>query len=136
MIQTNWNKQKLKAETIALVYSNVPDGAVLRQLCAFVLKAQVKGYVSYEKLRDQRELYKEYAPVFNSHSDLGRNFFKWTTLSGEPEMCAFHDHSNITNPMKATIYLCPYSDIHFPAPQSKVKPEAGYQPSKKQKKNP
>lgn len=135
IIKKDWDRRKLKPETIDQVYRNVPDGAVLRQLCSLVLKRQVSSYSSFERHGDKYELYKEYAPVFNSHSDLGRDFFKWATC-GDPETCAFHDHSNITNPVEAKNYLCPYSDIHFPAPESKATPEAGYQPSKKQKKNP
>lgn len=93
------------------VYSNVPDGAILRQLCSWVLSKQVvwQGRTS--------RIYEEYESVFSSHSDLGRDFFKWTT-SGEPATCDFHDHSNITNPVEAKDHVCPYSDIHFPAPQA------------------
>lgn len=135
IIKKDCDKQRLKSETIDQIYSNVPDGAVLRQLCCWVLKRQVASYTSFDRYGDKRELYKEYEPVFNSHSDLGRDFFKWAA-SGDPETCAFHDHSNIINPVEAKNYLCPYSNIHFPAPQPKAAPGAEYQPSKKQKKNP
>ena len=133
IIRKDWEKQKLKPEIIDQVYSSVPDGAVLRQLCSWILNRQVIQY-SYDRLRKQYDIYKEYETVFASHADLGRDYFKWNTV-GETKGCQFHDHSNIANPVEGKGSACPYSDIHFLAPQSKTPSGAEYRASKKQKMN-
>lgn len=132
IIKKDWDKQKLKSETVDQVYNNVPEGAVLRQLCSWILKMQVSRVNFYDRQGDQ---HKDYEIVFASHADLGRDFFKWT-ISGESKACNFHDHNNITNPIEVKGNVCPYSDIHFLAPQSKIPSGAEYPASKKQKKNP
>lgn len=111
IIQKAWNQEILNSKTVNQVYSNVPDGAIIRQLCSWVLRKQVV------RQGRTRRSYEEYDSVFISHSDLGRDFFKWAN-SCEPATCDFHDHSNITNPVEAQNHVCPYSDIHFPAPQA------------------
>lgn len=132
ILRKEWEKQKLKSELVDHVYRNVPDGAVLRQLCSWILR--MKGAscaIQWAPL----EFYKDYETVFTSHADLGRNFFKWTII-GEPKACSFHDHSNITNPVVPKGNVCPYSDIHFLVPQSEAPRGVEYRALKKQEKNP
>lgn len=112
IIKEAWKRQILNSKIMDQVYCNVPDGAILRQLCSWVLSKQIVWQSR------TRRIYEEYDSVFSSHSDLGRDFFKFTT-SGEPAACDFgacdfHDHSNITSPMEAKDHVCPYSDIPFP----------------------
>lgn len=123
----------LNAETLDQVYSSVPDGAVLRQLCSSILERQVIYYSSYHRARKPEDFYKEYEPVFALHANLGRDFFRWT-VSNDHKPCTFHDHSNITNPVETTDNTCPYSDIHFVAPQSITPSRTTGRASKKPKK--
>ncbi|MCJ1347566.1 hypothetical protein MMC31_005791 [Peltigera leucophlebia] len=133
IIRQGWEKLKLKSETLDQIYSSVPEGAVLRELCSWILQKQATQNYSYG--RSAPAFFEEYEPAFISHADLGRDFFKWT-LNGESKTCSFHDHSDITNPLEGKRLVCPYSDIPFVAPRSTTPPKAENRASKKQKKNP
>ena len=99
------------------VYSSVPDGAVLRQLCSWVLLWQVKNWRHENRSQDFN---RQYAEVFTWHPDLGRDFFQWVSAKDKNPFkpCQFHDHSNIPNAMKGKggggwvdqNDVCPYSD--------------------------
>lgn len=89
----------LKAEILNRVYSSVSEGAILRQLCASTLQRLVNGGFLNGDGRKQEDHCKEYEPVFALHADLGRDFFRRTATSNH-KPCAYHDHSNITSPMK------------------------------------
>lgn len=127
VLKKEWDSNMMNSENMDQVYSSVPEGAVLRQLCCWILVRLVNGY------RPPKNVCEEYEPVFALHPDLGRDFFRWTIIK-DHNPCAFHDHSNITNPVKGTGNTCPYSDIHFVAPQSTTSPGATFRAPKRQKK--
>lgn len=112
-----YQKDILNAETLDHVYSSVPEGAILRQLCSLILKKQITYHDEYCYSERSLDDWKEYEPVFSLHAGLGRDFFTWT-VTKKVKPCAFHDHSNITHPVEGTDKTCPYSAIHFVAPQS------------------
>lgn len=112
LIESNEGKKRMYPEILELVYNNVPKGAVLRQLCAWVLNC----IVNYGgRGVHQISLHQLYGHIFSAHADLGEDFFEWAsdpTIVHNRRKCRFHDHSNIKNPIMDCHYLeCPYSDI-------------------------
>lgn len=133
LIENNWEQRLPNPKILDQVYSGVPERAVLRQLCSGILEKAI-NYYNYGQRKVGQDLAQEYAQVFASHPDLGRDFFLWVTRSSiytsDHGACVFHDHSNIRNPSKSQNGLCPYSDS-FVASQAVER-----RVSKRHKKNP
>ncbi len=133
LIEKDWEKRLPNPKIVDQVYSGVPERAVLRQLCSGILEKTINHY-NFGQRKVGQDLAQEYAQVFASHPDLGRDFFLWVTrgsiYTSDHNACVFHDHSNIRNPSKSQNRLCPYSDS-FVASQAVVR-----RVSKRHKKNP
>lgn len=139
VIKRDWKYSSLDSEIINQVYNSVPEGAILRQLCSWVLNMHFNRAVFFNTSRE--DCCKEYEPIFALHADLGRDFFRQVVsidFSIDPinlKPCLFHDHSNITNPVEGSeMRTCPYSFVHFIAPQSAPVSRPKGRPLKKQKK--
>lgn len=117
LLKDKWSDNKVDAQILDRVYSSVPDGAVLRQRCAWILERMVEYHVGGFGLEG---FVKGYEPVFVLHPDLGRDFFRATVTRNSDNFnskpCAYHDHSNINSHMKDNDKICPYSAIHFETP--------------------
>lgn len=116
--QTSSRKNGATIDWTLKFWSSVPDGAVLRQLCASNLDSMVNKNHSSIPALDFEGMYKEYEPVFLLHSDLGRDFFRATVSSNIVlKPCAYHNHRTINSPVvKDNDSICPYSAIHFGTP--------------------
>lgn len=103
--------ERLNPGILDRVYSSVPKGAVLRQLCSWILKWEADSFGTC--LNTAEDWGQEYEQVFTSDADLGRDFFKWSSPGGKGRItaCTFHDHSNIPNYVKSEDQVCPYTDI-------------------------
>ena len=102
VLKKEWDSNIMNSETMDQVYSNLPEGAILRQLCCWSLEMLISGYCPYHNKRPPKDVCEEYEPVFALHPDLGRDFFRWSVIEDD-HPCAFHDHSNITNTVKGTV---------------------------------
>lgn len=110
LLQNDWSHDILDAEILDHVYSSVPEGAVLRQLCVSILKRLLDQgvYVDHCGTWMAKDLFKEYDPVFALHTDLGRDFFRVAAID-RIHPCTFHDHSNIDRPLEVDAGFCPHS---------------------------
>lgn len=113
LLKKDWDNYVLDAKILDHVYSSVPDGAVLRQLCASMLKELIDlGPYPYCGAWVAKELFKEYEPVFALHTELGRDFFRAAVIcTFHP--CTFHDHSDIAHLVEVDAGFCPHSDTDF-----------------------
>lgn len=115
LLQNDWSEDtNLSAQILDHVYSSVPDGAILRQLCASILQRMLdNGNYSYHcGAVMAKDLFKEFEPLFALHTDLGRDFFRAAAI-GTFKPCTFHDHSNIAGPLDIDAWFCPFSDTNF-----------------------
>lgn len=114
LIRSEDGRRHLHSEMLDLVYSSVPDGAVLRQVCAWAVEWKIR----YSKFSNKIDFNREYSHVISAHTDLGRDFFKYFCAEHAqiPDLCHFHNHSNVPNPAKRKKDgVCPYSDIFVAA---------------------
>lgn len=113
-LNEEWSEENLDAKIVDHVYSSVPNGAILRKLCASILKRRLDnapcGY--YDGALMAGSIFREYESVFALHADLGRDFFR-TTAIHKFGPCTFHDHSNIAPPLEFNTTFCPYLDNDF-----------------------
>lgn len=134
LLKRDWKYISFNSEIVDRVYNSVPEGAILRQLCSWILNMHVNRGEFFNKSRE--DVCKEYEPLFALHPDLGRDFFQQVVsidFSADCKPCLFHDHSNITNPVGDSDWGCQYAYVHFVAPQSAPLSRAKGRPLKKQK---
>lgn len=74
LLGEKWSNYRPSTQILDRVYSSVPDGAVLRQLCASILDSIVNKDHSSISAFDFEGMYEEYEPLFLLHSDLDRGF--------------------------------------------------------------
>lgn len=129
---------RLSPEILDQVYSSVPEGAVLRLLCSWAMEWEVAEFICRKNKTKAKDLIQDYAQVFATHPDLGRNFFLFLSYSAidgsdcSSNACLFHNHSDIPNASESqNNTICPYTDS-FVTPPAAVERRA----SKRLKKNP
>lgn len=113
LVKKDLGGHRLNPKILDQVYSGVPERAILRQFCSWILKEEVETH-AFRHLTNAKDQIKEYAGIFSLHPDLGRDFFLWTYQSDSDKLkdrcnaCQFHDHSDIPNPGKSN-KICPYT---------------------------
>lgn len=116
LIKTAEGRERVNPDILDEVYFRVPDGAILRQLCSWVVNWQA---ACWDHNSDESGWGEEYAEVFAVHTDLGRDFFQWVyakhTSPIRFKACQFHDHRNIPDAVNSRTQECPYSDIFLEA---------------------
>ncbi|KAE9364299.1 hypothetical protein N431DRAFT_488883 [Stipitochalara longipes BDJ] len=117
---------QLTPDDVAMVYDDVPSGSILRQLCSvsFALAAgdppsysgfgHPSGFGGLANTHKDHSNYMEWKSVFETHSDLGWDYFKQiqtgyaqTSINGGGA-CRFHDHRDIRGAGREGVDKCPY----------------------------
>lgn len=94
---------KLTPELLIHIYKSVPDGAVLRELCAGALREP-------KEIGDDSK----WKRAFLEYPELGWNFFVKThnslvDVATKPAgPCDFHDHSDVPSWERGEVEACPY----------------------------
>jgi hypothetical protein len=109
-------RREITPDTISMVYSGVPSGSVLRQLCSSAFALTRQRHYPKAATRVHTD-YLDWKSAFKKFADLGCDYFmELQTLQNAGQIgnimsggkCRFHDHSDIFAWARADTDTCPY----------------------------